>query len=592
MLVSRPCIHPECPQRSGYIRGQYESVEFIREIRIEKPLRRTRSSIDFGNEEAVAAARRKSPEELNKEALVRSARSAAMSSSVSDEGDGEGRKRGKTIRFAGEQESEDDEDDDYEVMVEWLMVTRSDPGGSVPRFMVEKGTPAGIASDAEKFLKWVSSRKMEDFPKADQVVSEPQIHDPAAEMDTNHPVNDASPIVKPTPNVLNKEALGSGSPGKQPWEQEEEQPWPGGFYGMIAGALGAVASRLPNPLPLGSSRGDYDTDLDLSPPDSTNDNDDYDDDSSSIHSFHSLSSDYEAANSRLTTTESNEPITPSISAEKDGSGNAPSLKSAAGSDAAKVEMTADGKSRVLVQHEKELRKLEERYRKQVEKAERDYEKANSKRERERQKAKSKANKNKKSNNNSSEEVDRGEVAAATADNDEQAQQQEADSDSNKNDNDSSHTASHEATLAKIRERHARDVARQEEKYQRELRRAETRREAEQRKADERRRKEERGDLARELKRVRAERDAARRLADGLRDQVGELQAQNTLLVTKLGKLQGAAGGEAGSFIREMKRTESFRGSLGGASGSGSVSGSSGRDAQSRQASGSSASLEA
>lgn len=32
-MISRPLHdHPECPERQGYVRGQFESVEFIREI--------------------------------------------------------------------------------------------------------------------------------------------------------------------------------------------------------------------------------------------------------------------------------------------------------------------------------------------------------------------------------------------------------------------------------------------------------------------------------------------------------------------------------------------------------------------------------
>jgi hypothetical protein len=39
--------------------------------------------------------------------------------------------------------------------VEWIMIGRNDPGGSLPRWMVEKGTPTGIVKDAEMFLEWV-----------------------------------------------------------------------------------------------------------------------------------------------------------------------------------------------------------------------------------------------------------------------------------------------------------------------------------------------------------------------------------------------------------------------------------------------------
>jgi hypothetical protein len=38
--------------------------------------------------------------------------------------------------------------------VEWIMVTRSDPGGGIPRFMVERNVPSSIVQDAVKFLDW------------------------------------------------------------------------------------------------------------------------------------------------------------------------------------------------------------------------------------------------------------------------------------------------------------------------------------------------------------------------------------------------------------------------------------------------------
>ncbi|PLB46796.1 hypothetical protein P170DRAFT_311439, partial [Aspergillus steynii IBT 23096] len=85
MMISKPCLHPDVPPSQGYIRGQYESVEFIREIP------------------------------------------------------------------PGQDDVEDDEESNP---VEWVMVTRSDPGGTIPRWMVEKGTPKSICADAGKFLDW------------------------------------------------------------------------------------------------------------------------------------------------------------------------------------------------------------------------------------------------------------------------------------------------------------------------------------------------------------------------------------------------------------------------------------------------------
>ncbi|KAL4815236.1 hypothetical protein BDW67DRAFT_164731 [Aspergillus spinulosporus] len=89
MMVSKPVEHPDAPEGDEYIRGQYESVEMIREILMDK--------------------------------------------------DGS------------------DTDVEYETNpVEWTMVTRSDPGGTIPRWMVEKGTPKSICTDAAKFLEWAS----------------------------------------------------------------------------------------------------------------------------------------------------------------------------------------------------------------------------------------------------------------------------------------------------------------------------------------------------------------------------------------------------------------------------------------------------
>lgn len=54
--------------------------------------------------------------------------------------------------------AEGQEDDAESNPVEWIMVTRSDPGGSVPRFMVERGTPGSIVADASKFLDWACKK--------------------------------------------------------------------------------------------------------------------------------------------------------------------------------------------------------------------------------------------------------------------------------------------------------------------------------------------------------------------------------------------------------------------------------------------------
>lgn len=120
-LISKPVLnHPGCEERPGYVRGTYESVEFIREIPFAPgSLSRSRSTPDIS--------------------------SATASNTTASAGP---RPRGKTVGQAPVGRGEAAQDH----AVDWIMITRSDPGGSVPKWMVERGTPGGIARDAERFL--------------------------------------------------------------------------------------------------------------------------------------------------------------------------------------------------------------------------------------------------------------------------------------------------------------------------------------------------------------------------------------------------------------------------------------------------------
>ena len=195
MVVSKPCIHPDCPPRDGFIRGQYESVEFIREI----PAKPTKSSSTTD----LLHLRHPQTSPLEKAALVESAQrsldkggsdqdmlaSMGFGGKVPQAKDAliqEGRKRGKTISFAESRgvrakgEAVDTPHDEFDDpaehnAVEWIMITRSDPGGSVPRFLVDRGTPAGIVSDASKFLDWACQKDhpvMEDYGEKAQEVDQ------------------------------------------------------------------------------------------------------------------------------------------------------------------------------------------------------------------------------------------------------------------------------------------------------------------------------------------------------------------------------------------------------------------------------------
>ncbi|KAI9822045.1 MAG: hypothetical protein M1832_003217 [Thelocarpon impressellum] len=170
-VISKPCIHQDCPPREGFIRGEYESIEFIREVPVKPPPTPRRSRANSFN--------------AAKEAMVRNAQNSTKESALSASGlhraDSQGRQRGKTISFVegagghaktdglGDSNGRLSHDEDAETNpVEWIMITRSDPGGSVPRWMVERGTPAGIVADATKFLDWACKKEHPESEDEDE----------------------------------------------------------------------------------------------------------------------------------------------------------------------------------------------------------------------------------------------------------------------------------------------------------------------------------------------------------------------------------------------------------------------------------------
>ncbi|CAK7216516.1 hypothetical protein SBRCBS47491_002857 [Sporothrix bragantina] len=139
MLVSKPCQHPETLNRQGYVRAQYESVEMIREVRVP---------------------------------VVPSAKSGMISSAANNT-----RKTRSSIDLShGHLDDNnphvDFDDATHETAIEWLMITRNNPGGSVPRFLVDKSTPSSIISDANKFLDWLVTLEVEATVAESEDVSE------------------------------------------------------------------------------------------------------------------------------------------------------------------------------------------------------------------------------------------------------------------------------------------------------------------------------------------------------------------------------------------------------------------------------------
>ncbi|EXJ85629.1 hypothetical protein A1O1_05995 [Capronia coronata CBS 617.96] len=170
MIVSKPCNHPKTQPRDGFIRGQYESVEFIREI--PRKLKTTTSSTDVSRPShdrasspsghSMGSASHQDDHRHDKKHLR-----FHDQGSVNRELSPAGRKRSATVGVPGSPIKGKDQGEHYDPEqnpVEWIMVTRSDPGGSVPRFMVERGTPGSICGDAVKFLDWACQREDDEEP--------------------------------------------------------------------------------------------------------------------------------------------------------------------------------------------------------------------------------------------------------------------------------------------------------------------------------------------------------------------------------------------------------------------------------------------
>lgn len=427
MIVSKPCLHTECPPRSGIIRGSYESVEFIREVPISSEgVKRSLSSTDLN---------------ASKDANPRG-------STSSDKG----------------------HDSGVATTIEWLMVTRSDPGGSVPRFMIEKGTPPGIVNDCGKFLNWLKSKPTDDPATVESAPTDGVKQAPTEATSDKKTVKIEVPFTPASDSQPTVVQQGAG----------DDAYWSNGLFGMITGAFEAASSVVTGGLrrQFTAGRAEY--------PESPTSSQNLDD-----------SEEEEASPSETSSVRSfTSALEKSMTGDKD-------QESLHGSQ-------SDDKSQGGVPQIKELKKLQERRRRLDEKAAKMAERLESRR----------------------------------------AGDKERDA----------------AALAKAREKHEKEIAKHEAKYKRELRKLEEKREAEERKAEERRKKaldrEEKSNLALELEKARNERDIAVKQMELLKAQVGELQAQNTMLVARLGKQSGSDKADSGSssskeFIRGVDRTASL-----------------------------------
>lgn len=351
MVVSKPCNHPECQPRAGFIRGSYESVELIREVPVERPFRRVRSSVDLRREDVQLPSQHlgSSGDKLDKEAILRSAVKRASTASGQD--------LALSMSALPRREAEDGSGlETYgtttEMAVEWIMLTRSDPGGSVPRFMVEKGTPGGIVSDAGRFIKWLGSKSVQDLKQSDATT----IQKEAAEDDEAPP-----PLPARTPSGLltqqqrNSDEAPPPLPSRHARQQrnydvaEQEQIPPSGLYSMITGVIGAASSAVTSRLPNFSYAEEDTTD-----PDNNTINEDDESDTESEASFASAP-------------EPDEPTAPAPAVEKTTSRGGGAGGDKTSLHSSKSEDSTSKISASTSQHEKQLKKLQDRYRKIEEK---------------------------------------------------------------------------------------------------------------------------------------------------------------------------------------------------------------------------------
>ena len=479
MVVSKPCVHPDCPERPGFIRGHYESVEFIREIPM-KP-KRSSSSTDLlkhRNGRAISPS-------LEKAALIRNAEQKVnggglgrdMSVSADDSILAEGRARGRTISFAGSRGAkakgeamdnpEDFDETSEENPVEWVMVTRSDPGGSVPRFMVERGTPAGIVGDASKFLDWACKKEHPDTEDEAKLVG-----DHLNDAKTDHERANKFGALQTDGHLAGLDGA-SDMPNSTPLSAEErlvqpdvQVPTQPQHQGLLSSATNAAYSGIETYAPQsvidflpGHSRpGSTSTGVD-NVRNSTLSNATKDAETSSITSESSFAS--------------------FISAEE-GLDDLRSTKSATSLTTSSKIKDSPGMS----QHEKELAKLNSR---------------------------KNALDLKLSKMREKEMKDKEEL-----------------------------TSKEEERIRKAEEKHAREIQKQEERFKKEVAKLEAKRQKDVAKEDERKKKaldkDEKARLAREKDEIKQELEVVSKERDILREQVGALQKENTALVARIGKL--------------------------------------------------------
>ncbi len=494
MIISKPCNHPETQPRDGFIRGQYESVEFIREI--PRKLKASNSSTDLSSiehkhghslERDFHEKHPHPPHENNDQHHLR----VNTSDPSSREPSPMGRKRSHTVNVPKDPSRSHGGPDDYdpeENPVEWIMVTRSDPGGSVPRFLVERGTPASICADAVKFLDWACGLRENESDTPET----PKRHPKPFRRESFTSWQDAQSKELPAetqPQGTEKSALSPTSTKSEPapaslqYQTPADHTGPAGIFSSVAGVISSytpqtVLDRLPQNAdtpatpPPTSTKETYDVSHVTFEPKKP------DDDAASDIS----STSFASADSFLGDPESNSIISHSVH-----DGDSTSIRKATN------------------QHEKELAKLSQR--------------------RATMESKFAATKSKLA------------AQSTTATEKEHKELKRAEE-------------RHEKELKKHEERYAKELKKIEDRKQKEAKKAEERR----RKAED---KDEKVRLQRERDEALSKLELLEKESEVWKKQVEELQKENTTLMQKLGKLEGGDGRVRGvTTSEEGKRSRS------------------------------------
>ncbi|OSS51099.1 hypothetical protein B5807_04365 [Epicoccum nigrum] len=328
--------------------------------------------------------------------------------------------------------------------VEWIMVTRSDPGGGIPRFMVERNVPSSIVADAVKFLDWACART-EDGSGEEQKGGEENTRDVPQQNN-----GDSDRYL-----LENSNGLGAGvgtSIAERPSSTrrrashqtvEETEPVHEGYLDQLRDAVSGLGAYVPdamNPMPQLQRT------------------------ISSSSSSSTLSADSFASAEQFSSAPQGLPIDNSIPTP---------------SNASEVSIPVDDDSH----HARELSKIEAKKAQMREKL----------------------------------DADLAKHTAAVADESQKSQKE----------------------LQRAAEKHAKEKQKQEDKFAKEIRKLEERREKETRKLLAKQQKEaDKNKLAtaqRERDECRKEKELVEQENKLLREQIAELQKENTALVVKLGK---------------------------------------------------------